>query len=151
MDKVDRQLVRLLQKDGRLTNQSLAERINLSPSPCLRRTRLLEERGVIEGYTAIVNQEKYGLPICAFVSVRLEKQNDITIAGFEKGVQQLEEVMECYLMTGSRDYLLRVVARSLKDYERFVREKLTKIPGIGSLDSSFAYGNVKKSYTLPQV
>ncbi len=149
MDHTDRQIIRELQADGRQTNQELAGRVNLSPSPCLRRVRNLERNGVLLGYTAIVDQEKYGLPINAFVSIRLEKQTDAAIKAFEKGVQDLDEIIECYLMTGSRDYSLYVVSQSLKSYEQFIREKLTKLPGIAAIETSFAFGRVKGRSVLP--
>jgi Lrp/AsnC family leucine-responsive transcriptional regulator len=133
MDAIDRKIVEALQQNARLTNQELAERVGLSPSPCLRRLRRLEESGVLRGYTALVDQERYGLPISVF----------------EQAIQDLDEVQECYLMTGSRDYLLRVVSQSLQSYERFIRERLTRIEGIASIESSFAFGQVKKNPRLP--
>lgn len=151
MDAIDRKIIRNLQKDGRLTNQDLADKINLSPSPCLRRVRNLESQGVISGYTAIVDQEKYGLPINVFVNLRLEKQSEEAIRSFEEDVQKLDEVVECYLMTGSRDYMLRVVSQSLKTYEAFVRDKLTTISGIAGIESSFAFGQVKRNTVLPSL
>ncbi len=150
MDAIDYSIVRELQQDARITNQELSERVGLSPSPCLRRVRRLEERSVISGYTALVDQEAFGMPINVFVSVRLERQTDATIRGFERAIQKLDEVLECYLMTGSRDYMLRVVAQDLQSYERFIRERLTKINGIGALESSFAFGQVKQSRVLPR-
>jgi Lrp/AsnC family leucine-responsive transcriptional regulator len=149
MDKIDRKIIRELQAEGRLTNQELAERVNLSPSPCLRRVRILEEEGVIRGYRAVVDQEKFGLPVNAFVSVRLERPNPETIRSFEERIQRFDEIQECYLMTGSRDYLLHVVSHSLKTYERFVREQLTQIPGIASIETSFAFGQVKQRGVFP--
>jgi len=149
MDRIDRRIVRELQADGRLTNQELAERVNLSPSPCLRRVRLLEEAGVIRGYTAVVDQEKLGLPVNAFVSVRLERPSPEVMRTFEERIQRFDEIQECYLMTGSRDYLLHVVSQSLKTYEQFVREQLTRIPGIASVETSFAFGRVKRINLYP--
>lgn len=149
MDAIDRKIIRNLQQDARLTNQDLADRINLSPSPCLRRVRKLEADGVLAGYTAIVDQEKYGLPINVFVNIRLEKKSDLAIRTFEDGIQDLDEVVECYLITGSRDYMLRVVSQSLKTYEAFVRDKLTTIPGISGIESNFAFGQVKRNSILP--
>jgi len=149
MDAIDRKIVSALQADGRLTNQELSERVGLSPSPCLRRVRNLERSGVIRGYTAVIDQERYGLPINVFVSIRLERQTDAALKAFERGIEGLDEVMECYLMTGSRDYLLRVVSDSLKSYERFVREVLAALPGIASIESSFAFSQLKKRATLP--
>jgi len=151
MDSTDRKIVRILQQEGRLTNQDLAERIGLSPSPCLRRVRLLEAEGVITGYAAQVDQEKYGLPVDVFVSISLSHQTDAALKAFERAIQDLDEVMECYLMTGSRDYLLRVVCDGLGSYERFTRERLTKLPGIRSIESSFALGCVKRRGALPDL
>jgi len=149
MDAIDRQIIAALQENARLTNQELAERVGLSPSPCLRRLRKLEADGVLRGYTALIDQQRYGLPINVFVSIRLERQTDAAIRAFEQAIQDLDEVQECYLMTGARDYLLRVVSQSLESYERFVRERLTRIEGIASIESSFAFNQVKKSPRLP--
>lgn len=151
MDRIDRNILRHLQTDGRLTNQELAERVSLSPSPCLRRVRNLERSGVIRGYTAIVDRRKYGLAITAFVNVRLEKQNDQTVRNFEKGIAELDEVLACYLISGARDYLMHVVCEDLGGYERFIRDKLTRVPGIGELESNFVFGEVKSSPVLPPV
>ena len=150
MDAIDRRIIRVLQQDGRISNQDLADRVGLSPSPCLRRVRALERDGILTGYAAIVDQEKYGLPIDVFVSISLENQRDEALAAFETAINRLDEVMECYLMTGTRDYLLRVVCDGLKSYERFTREQLARLPGIRSIESSFALGQVKKRVTLPE-
>ncbi|MEM1160398.1 MAG: Lrp/AsnC family transcriptional regulator [Pseudomonadota bacterium] len=149
MDAIDRKIIRALQQDGRISNQDLADRVGLSPSPCLRRVRNLENAGVITGYSASVDQERYGLPIDVFVSISLENQRDEALQAFEAAILRLDEVMECYLMTGSRDYLLRVVCDGLKSYERFTRDQLTTLPGIRSIESSFALGRVKVGRVLP--
>ncbi len=149
MDAIDRNIVRALQQNARLTNQELAEIVGLSPSPCLRRVRNLERQGVLIAYTAIVDQDKYGLPLTVFVHIRLERHSDECIKSFESGIAKLDEVMECYLMTGSSDYLLHVVSRDLKSYEIFVRDKISTIPGIAGIDSSFVFGRVKRSLTFP--
>jgi len=149
MDAIDQKIIFALQADGRLTNQELSERVGLSPSPCLRRVRNLEKSGVIRGYAAVIDQENYGLPINVFVSIRLERQTDAALKAFERGVDGLEEVIECYLMTGGSDYLLRVVSDSLKSYERFVREELSALPGIASIESSFAFSQLKQRPILP--
>ena len=151
MDAIDRKIVRELQANARLTNQELSERVNLSPSPCLRRMRNLEKRGIILGYTAIVDQEKYGLPINVFLSVRLEKQTRDAIRVFEHRIQEIEEVLECYTLTGTSDYLLHVVTDGLKSYERFIKETLTRIPGIGTIESAFTFGVVKRRTTYPRL
>ena len=149
MDIIDQNILRALQVDGRLTNQELSEKVGLSASPCLRRVRALEEKGILTGYTALVDQDHYGLPINVFVSVRLETQSNAAINQFEEEINMLDEVLDCYLMTGTRDYLLRVVSQNLKSYETFVREKLTTIPGIAAIESSFALGRVKQRSILP--
>jgi DNA-binding Lrp family transcriptional regulator len=104
---------------------------------------------VIEGYTAIVNQEACGLDITAFVSIRLEKQTGKNIQAFERGIRDLDEIVACYLMSGSSDYLLQVLSPSLKDYETFIRDKLSRTPGIGTLETHFAFGQVKRSTVFP--
>jgi len=149
MDSKDRQIIAALQQDGRLTNQELSERVALSPSPCLRRLRLLEEAGVIKGYTAIVDEQAYGLPITAFVRIRLERHSEDVVAAFERKIRDLDSILDCYVMTGDADYLLRVLIESLQDYEQFVRGKLHRIEGIASIDTSFAYGVVKRSTVFP--
>ena len=151
MDELDYKILRALQHDGRQTNQDLAALVGLSPSPCLRRVRILEESKVIQGYTAVVDQATYGLPINVFVSLRLERQDDPTIRRFEKAIERLDEIVECYLMTGSRDYLLRVVSENLNTYEVFVRRKLATIAGVSNIESSFALGQVKRTTVLPPV
>ncbi|MBL4602045.1 MAG: Lrp/AsnC family transcriptional regulator [Emcibacteraceae bacterium] len=149
MDAIDIKIIKSLQQNGRLSNQELADNVGLSPSPCLRRVRNLEKEGVLTGYTAIVDQDKYGLPLTVFVHIRLERHSEECIKSFENGIAKLDEVMECYLMTGNSDYLLHVVSRDLKTYEMFVREKISTIPGIAAIDSSFVYGRVKRKMTFP--
>jgi Lrp/AsnC family leucine-responsive transcriptional regulator len=149
IDPIDLRILRVLQQDARLSNVALAEQVGLSQSPCLRRVRMLEEAGVIRGYTASVDQTKVGLPVSVFVSIKLEKQREEELKRFEDAMRGCPEVLECYLMTGPRDYLLRVVARDLADYERFVKETLTRIDGVASIESSFALGQVKHTNALP--
>lgn len=149
IDDLDKRILATLQDDGRLTNVELAGRVGLSPSPCLRRVRILEEAGIIRGYQAVVDQAQVGLPVSVFVSVKLEKQREDALQRFEKAVRAFPEVLECYLMTGSRDYLLRVVARDLADYERFLKATLTRIDGVASIESSFALAQVKHTAVLP--
>lgn len=149
LDKKDRQIIRALQGNARVTNQALAELVNLSPSPCLRRVRVLEESGVIRGYTAEIDQKAYGLPVTAFLRIRLERHSEDTVRKFETRVAKLEEVLECYLLTGPADYLLRVVIASLDAYEDFVRHRIHPIGGIASLDTSFVYGTVKRTGVFP--
>ena len=151
MDAIDRKIIREIQKDGALTNLELSEKVNLSPSPCLRRVKNLEKTGLIQGYTAIIDPDAYGLPINAFVSIRLSEQTDSRIKAFEDAIQTLDEVLDCYLMSGQQDYLLCVVSSSLKSYENFIREKLTRIPGISFLESNFAFGQVKRKNVYPDI
>ena len=147
MDKTDHAIIRALQLNGRLSNQELAEKVNLSPSPCLRRVRNLEEAGIIQGYTAQVDPKKYGLNITVFVRITLEQHNSEVISAFENAVQHLDEIIECHLQTGSADYLLRVMVRNLDDYDNFMRKKLHRIKGISAIDTSFAFREVKKIST----
>ena len=149
MDAKDRQIIRELQKDGRITNQDLADRVNLSPSPCLRRLRLLEEAGVIKGYTALVDQKAYGLPITVFIRVRLDRHGQDVVKGFEDQVARIDQILDCFLLAGGDDYLLRVIVASLEAYEDFIRRKLHAIPGVASIDTSFAYGVVKQTRVFP--
>ena len=151
MDAKDCQIVAALQREGRLSNQDLAERVNLSPSPCLRRVRALEAQGIITGYAAVVDERAYGLPITVFVRIRLEQHTREAIEGFESRVRQIDEILDCYMLTGSADYLLRVLVASLQDYEAFVRTRLHAIRGIASIDSSFAYGTIKRATVFPRV
>ena len=149
MDNLDKKIVFELQKNGRSSNFEIAEKVGLSPSPCLRRIKNLEKKKVISGYTAIVDEELFGYPVTAFVSVRLENQTDGTLKKFEEGISTLVEVVDCWLVTGNRDYLLRVVAENLKTYQKFMREDLTKIKGIASIETNFALGSVKTKQPLP--
>ena len=121
----------------------------MSPSPCARRVRHLEEDGYISGYAALVEQKKVGLPVSVFVSVTLEKQVEKSLEQFESAITARPEVMECYLMTGDADYLLRVVTADLDAYEQFLVNHLTRIPGVASIKSSFALKQVKYLTALP--
>ena len=149
MDVKDRQIIRALQEDGRLTNQDLAERVNLSPSPCLRRLRNLETAGIITGYTALVDQKAYGLPITVFIRIRLERHSEEVVKTFETALGRIDEVLDGYLMAGGDDYLLRVIVASLEAYEDFIRRRIHAIPGIASIDTNFAYGVVKQTRVYP--
>lgn len=149
LDAYDWRIIEELQRDGRATNQALAEMIGLSPSPCLRRVRLLEKAGVISRYVALINPEPIGLTVTAFVRVRLGQQSDRHLAAFESRVAELPEVMECYLMTGESDYQLRVLVPSLADFEDFLRQKLTRIEGVSQVTSSFALRPIVYRTALP--
>lgn len=149
LDALDRKILESLQADGRISVADLAAKVGLSPSPCLRRVRNLEKAGVISRYVALLDQRAVGLPVSVFVSIKLEKQKQESLDRFEKAIQRWPEILECYLMTGSRDYWLRVVVPDLDAYERFVKQKLTRIEGIASIESSFALQQVKYSNVLP--
>lgn len=149
LDAVDRRLLNALQENGRLPVTDLAEKIGLTTSPCLRRLKILERAGIIRGYAALVDQNKVGLPVSVFISVKLEMQREEALERFEATMRDCPEVVECYLMTGPRDYLLRVVAQDLAAYERFLKQTLTRIEGVASIESSFALAQVKYSNVLP--
>jgi Lrp/AsnC family transcriptional regulator, leucine-responsive regulatory protein len=149
LDRYDRAIVKLLQQDARITNTKLAEKVSLSESACLRRVKALEESGLIESYTAILNQQKAGFPVNVFVSITLDRQSQSGLEAFESAVRKLPEVMECYLMTGEHDYLLRVVVADLADFERVHNQHLTRLPSVARVQSSFAVRTVTRSNVLP--
>jgi Lrp/AsnC family leucine-responsive transcriptional regulator len=149
IDAIDRRILDALQGNGRMTIQDLAEKVGLTTSPCLRRVRALEDQGVIRGYVAIIDQVAVSLPISVFASVKLERQREEELDRFAAAVARWPEVLECYLMTGHRDYLLRIVVADLAAYEFFLKQKLTRLEGVSSIESSFALGQVKYSHRLP--
>ncbi|MCP9626402.1 Lrp/AsnC family transcriptional regulator [Rhodopseudomonas palustris] len=149
LDAIDRKILAALQADGRITMQELADQVGLSVSPCHRRVKLLEKSGVISRYTAQVDQKAIGLHVSVFISIKLTRQKEEDLARFAKAISKWDEVLECYLMTGNRDYLLRVVAADLAAYETFLKTKLTRLDGIASIESSFALSQVKYSIALP--
>ena len=149
LDGIDRKILDILQADGRTTVQALADQVGLSHSPCLRRVRMLEAAGVIRGYVAVIEQTQVGLPVSIFISIKLERQREEDLDRFAAAVARWPEVMECYLMTGTRDYLLRVVCADLQAYERFLKGQLTRLDGIASIESSFALAQVKYTNVLP--
>ena len=148
-DGTDRRILEVIQEDARISNTELADRIGLSPSPCWRRVRTLEDTGVIERYVTLVNAKAVGLPITVFATVALEKQVESALESFENAVMERPEVMECNLMTGEFDYLLRVVVPDLVAYERFLMDHLTRIKGIASIKSSFSLKQVSYKTALP--
>lgn len=149
LDAIDRKILSLLQTDSRMTMQELADKVGLSVSPCHRRVKLLEERGVISRYIATVDQKSLGLHVSVFISIKLARQKEEDLNRFARAISKWDEVLECYLMTGNRDYLLRVVAADLSSYEAFLKNKLTRLDGIASIESSFALSQVKYSTALP--
>jgi len=163
LDKTDRKILAILQTDGRLSNQEVAERVNLSPSPCLRRIKQLEESGVIRQYVALLAPEKIGLGLLAYVNVRMEKHSDISPSGaartvspsprvdFAAAVANWPEVVACYAMTGEMDYLLRVHVEDMEHFSRFMMETLLRHPAVLDVKSSFALQRVKDTTALPLV
>ena len=149
IDIFNRQILKELQRDGRISNVDLAKAVGLSPSPCLRRVRDLEKSGIIERYGAILNQGAAGLPLSVFVQVTLERQVETALETFERIIAERPEVLEAYLMTGDSDYLLRIVVPDVSDYEIFLKDHLTRIPGVASIKSSFALNRVKYETALP--
>lgn len=149
MDAIDRRIIRALQRDGRMTIAALADRVGLSPTPCARRLDRLEAEGIITGYGARVDAARVGLAVSIFVSVELDRQDRDAIDAFERAIRGCDEVMECYLMTGSRDVLLRVVAADLAAFDRFLEDRLMQIPGIRNLRSNFALRAMIRRDALP--
>jgi Lrp/AsnC family transcriptional regulator, leucine-responsive regulatory protein len=149
LDDTDRRLLATLQHSARITNAELADACHLSPSPCWRRVQALEASGVISRYVTLLDPRRVGLPVSVFVEVSLSAQIETILEPFESAVARRPEVMECYQMTGSFDYLLRVVVPDLDAYETFLRSHLTRIPGVASIRSSFALRAVKYRTELP--
>ena len=149
LDKYDRAILEAMQHDGRISNVQLAARVNLSESACLRRVRALEEAGIIDGYVALVNQTQAGLAGNVLVHIGLHREEQSELAAFEAAVRDIPEVMECYLMTGEFDYLLRVVVSDMADFERLHKEALTRLPGVARVNSSVAIRTVLKKTELP--
>lgn len=149
MDEFDRAILQTLQSNGRIANTSLAERVHLSESACLRRVRRLEESGLIRGYACVLDQEAAGFPDDVFVRVSLHSQRREDLRAFEDAALEIDEVVECYLMSGDADYLLHVVASGRQDYERIHSESLTMLPGVHRIESSFALRTVVKKGRLP--
>jgi Lrp/AsnC family leucine-responsive transcriptional regulator len=149
LDAIDARILAALQSRGRLTNLELAERVGLSPSPCLRRVRRLEDAGLIEGYSARLNRQKVGLGLTAFITVNMERNRESDATKFREAVMQMPEVISCYLTSGNHDFLLQVVVPDLVEYRRFALEKLPKVPGVQNIHSSFAIDVVKENVPLP--
>jgi DNA-binding Lrp family transcriptional regulator len=149
LDRFDKSILRELQRDGRVSNVQLAAGVNLSESACLRRVRALEEAGLIERFVALLDQKAVGLSGTVFVHIALRREEQRELAAFEKAVRDIPEVMECYLMTGEFDYLLRVVVSDMADFERLHNEALTRLPGVARVNSSVAIRTVTKTTELP--
>ncbi|MGZ8320832.1 MAG: Lrp/AsnC family transcriptional regulator [Telluria sp.] len=164
LDKTDRKILAVLQADGRLSNQDVADRVSLSPSPCLRRIKRLEETGVIRQYVALLEPSKIGLGLLAYVNVRLEKHSEVSTSAagarrptsspptdFAASVEHWPEVVACYAMTGEMDYLLRVHVEDMEHFSRFMMKTLLSHPAVADVKSSFALQRIKDTTALPIV
>ncbi len=149
LDRIDRKILSLLQRNARISNAELAERVNLSPTPCLRRLRKLQDSGLIEGYTAILDKKALGLQMSAFVFVSLEKNTRENGEAFESALTDLAEVTECCVVAGRHDYVLRVVTRNLENYERFLKERLAEVEVIAGLESMIILNQSMQRHELP--
>jgi DNA-binding Lrp family transcriptional regulator len=149
LDATDWKILRLLQSDARMSNVDLARQVGLSPSPCLNRVRALEQSGYISRYVSLLDALRVGLKVSVFIQVTLEKQIKPALETFERAIRDRPEVMECYLMTGDADYLLRVVVPDLQAVEHFILNFLSHVPGVGNIRSSFALKQVKYQTALP--
>lgn len=149
LDAIDRRILNEIQMNARISNVDLAGRVGLSPSPCLARVRALEQSGVIDRYVTLLNPAAIGLGISVFIRVSLDRQIESALDHFDAAVQEFSEVMECYLMSGESDYLLRVVVAGIQELQNFISEKLAKTPGVANIQSSFALKQVKYNTALP--
>jgi Lrp/AsnC family leucine-responsive transcriptional regulator len=150
LDRYDRRILEVLQEDGRISNQELADRIGLSPSPCLRRARALEEAGIIAGYRALVDAKKLGLSLIAFVSISMDRHTPERFANFDATVSALPEVLECSLITGrDADYQLKIIVRDMEAYQDLLLHKITRIEGVSGVHSSFVLRQVLERTALP--
>lgn len=149
LDHIDHKILRHLQENARITNAELADRVGLSPTPCLRRLRRLEADGVIKGYHTEIDREALGVNVTVIILVKLEREDDKTLREFEKAVKNRSEVMECYLVTGKFDYFVRVVVPSLASYETFLSETMLRMPNIATVESSFTLREVERKIVMP--
>ncbi len=150
LDRYDRKILRILQQDGHISNQTLAEQIGLSPSPCLRRVKALEQSGLIEGYRAVVNAKQLGLTLMALIHISMDQHTPERFANFEKKISELDEVLECLLITGqSADYQLKVVVTDMDAFQILLLNKITRIKGVSGVHSSFVLRKVVDRTTLP--
>ena len=152
LDRYDRRILDELQRDGRISNQELADRIGLSPSPCLRRVRALEESGIIAGYRAMLDAKQLGLTLMALIHISMDMHTPERFANFEQSIASLPEVMECLLITGQdADYQLKVVVRDLDAFQALLLEKITRIEGVSGVHSSFVLRSIASTTALPIV
>ncbi len=146
---MDRRVLRALQKRGRISNADLADAVNLSASACHRRVQRLEEAGYIRDYVALLDERKLGLPTTVFVEIKLSAQADDVLAAFETAIARVPDVLECHLMAGTADYLLKIVAEDTEDFARIHRQHLTRLPGVAQMQSSFSLRTVVRTTALP--
>ncbi|MBQ0707783.1 MULTISPECIES: Lrp/AsnC family transcriptional regulator [unclassified Ochrobactrum] len=149
LDEIDKRILRVLQRDGRIANNDLAREVGLSPSPCLRRVKLLEEAGVIDRYVAVLNPAKVGKGLTFFTRIRLDQQDEETLQTFAKEILKLPQVLECYFMLGDYDAMIRVVAANIEDYRRFQSEYLSRIKGVQNLKTDVPSQTVKQTSEMP--
>ena len=149
IDATDQRILRILAREGRLPNLDLAARIGLSPSACLRRVRQLEESGLIRGYAMMLDDKTAGFPGTAFVFVTLDQQGRASLESFEQAVQSLPEILECHLLAGAHDYLMRVIYRDSADFERIHTDIITQLPGVTRVQSTLTLRTIKKTSALP--
>ncbi|WP_370045049.1 MULTISPECIES: Lrp/AsnC family transcriptional regulator [Salipiger] len=149
LDDIDRRILRVLQKQGRMSNAELSEQVHLSASACHRRVQRLESEGIIRGYVALLDARRMGMPTTVFVEITLSAQADEVLEAFEQAVSRIPDVLECHLMAGSADYILKVVAEDTEDFARIHRQHLTRLPGVAQMQSSFALRTVFKTTALP--
>lgn len=149
LDHIDHKILKHLQENARITNAELAERVGLSPTPCLRRLRRLETEGIIKGYRTEINREALGVNVTVIILVKLEREDDKTLREFEAAIKDRDEVMECYLVTGKFDYFIRVVVPSLATYETFLSETMLRMPNIATVESSFTLREVARKVVTP--
>lgn len=149
LDHIDHKILRHLQENARITNAELADRVGLSPTPCLRRLRRLESDGIIKGYHTEVNREALGVNVTVIILVKLEREDDKTLREFEAEIQKRPEVMECYLVTGKFDYFIRVLVPTLATYEAFLSETILRMPNIATVESSFTLREVERKVVMP--
>ncbi len=150
LDRFDREILNILQTDGRISNQDLAERIGLSPSPCLRRVRALEEAGIISGYRAVVEPKKMGLSLMALIHVSMDQHTPERFEGLEAAVRDIPEILECLLITGQdADYQLKVVVQDMDAYQELLLHRITRIPGVTGVHTSFVLRRVMERSSVP--
>ncbi|NOD64056.1 MULTISPECIES: Lrp/AsnC family transcriptional regulator [unclassified Ruegeria] len=149
LDTTDRKILAALQKNGRMSNSELSEQVNLSPSACHRRVQRLEVEGFIRNYVALLDARKMNVPTTVFVEITLQGQAEEVLDSFEKAVARIPDVLECHLMAGTADYILKVVAENTEDFARIHRQYLSRLPGVAQMQSSFALRTVFKTTALP--